>query len=200
MASKSPRRVELLQNLGLSISVQGSTFAEDLDKVLFSGDDTANYALANAVIKAAEVYHQIASDEESPRIVIGADTVVVSEDGEILEKPNDADHAFEMLRKLSGKSHTVFTGLAIIMTKQSNESGMKFPTEFSDMQREYVIKFLPQGVADTTRIEWLICSTRVKFSDLSAELIQSYIDTEEPYDKAGGVSCYYYFLNHFFPN
>jgi len=83
--------------------------------------------------------------------VIGADTVVAL-DGEILGKPKDAEDAKNMLRKLSGRTHSVFTGVTV----------------------------LKNGGAHT------FCErTDVTFYELSEELIDRYVDTKEPYDKAG---------------
>ncbi|ORZ10454.1 maf-like protein, partial [Absidia repens] len=65
--------------------------------------------------KAKEVWDRCQTDATLPKadVVIGADTVVVSND-QVLEKPKDADHATTMLRQLSGESHTVLTGVHIL--------------------------------------------------------------------------------------
>uniref|UniRef100_A0A8C7CK16 Acetylserotonin O-methyltransferase-like n=1 Tax=Oncorhynchus kisutch TaxID=8019 RepID=A0A8C7CK16_ONCKI len=96
---------------------------------------------------------------KTPDIVIGADTVVTV-DGLILEKPVDKQDAYRMLSRLSGKEHSVFTGVAIILCHEKEEI---------DYQ---VIDFYEE--------------TKVKFADLSDDLLWEYINSGEPMDKAGG--------------
>merc|ERR1712232_405263 len=89
-------------------------------------------------------------------IVIGSDTIV-DLDGNILEKPNDEEHAFDMLTTLSAKWHAVHTGVSIISI--NSEGGTERVT-FSE-------------------------TSKVKFFDLSSKDIRAYINTAEPMDKAG---------------
>ena len=102
LASGSPRRLELLRQLGLKPLVMVSNYHEAEEglapEVLVS---------ANAVGKARSVVAQCSDDA----VVIGADTIVVSR-GKILGKPKDTEEAAQMLRELSGKSHWVLTGLS----------------------------------------------------------------------------------------
>lgn len=91
-------------------------------------------------------------------LVIGADTVV-SIDGKILGKPKSRQDAYHMINTLSGKSHKVCTGVTVIRTNAGGE-----PVQTT-------------GFMETTR---------VMVARLTEEEIQAYIDTEEPYDKAGG--------------
>ncbi len=104
LASGSPRRKELLAALGLDFVVIPSTVAEPN----YDGRDPAKYANELAETKALYVARQLRSG-----LVIGADTIVVL-DGEVLGKPDSAAHAVDMLSRLSGRSHTVYTGLAVI--------------------------------------------------------------------------------------
>lgn len=104
LASGSPRRKELLAALGLDFVVIPSTVAEPS----YDGRDPAKYANELAEAKAVYVARQLRSG-----LVIGADTIVVL-DGEVLGKPDSAAHAVDMLSRLSGRSHTVYTGLAVI--------------------------------------------------------------------------------------
>ena len=136
LASGSPRRKEILNEiLGLDVRVVPSTFAEDLDHSKFTPE---SYAQENARVKALEVWHALcgkfpdrlswairslsisdrgclspASGDEAPDIVIGGDTVV-SSGGLILEKPRDRQHAIDMLAGLSGTTHTVYSGVALV--------------------------------------------------------------------------------------
>lgn len=104
--------------IGLKFEVQTSTFEENLDKSSFS--HPCEYVKENAKQKAIEVWNRLSkchdrdeSSSQCPDLVIGADTVVTLYD-EIMEKPKDEEDAFEMLKKLSGLKHTVFTGVALV--------------------------------------------------------------------------------------
>ena len=96
-----------------------SSFEENLPKEQFSTPDL--YVIENAKQKALEVLHRVSSDKDNqselPVVVIGCDTVVV-QDGVILEKPKDEQDAFNMLTKLSGRPHQVFSGVALFTTKR----------------------------------------------------------------------------------
>ena len=148
LASGSPRRRDLLRQVGIPPDqITPSDIAEDLPK---SGGP-AQYTMATAAAKARHVWAAAGTPGDKV-VVVGADTVVVR-DGEILEKPRDRDHALHMLRGLSGRSHTVVTGVCLIT---------------------------PHGER-TFHSE-----TEVHFRQLSEEMMQWYVDTGEPMDKAGG--------------
>ena len=105
LASKSPRRSELLQNIGVEF------------EVIVSGADESEipatlpphiYVQELAVLKGTAV----AADCRIGRLVIAADTVVVC-DGEIMGKPKDAEDAYRMLKMFSGREHYVYTGFSV---------------------------------------------------------------------------------------
>ncbi|XDB67219.1 hypothetical protein AB1E18_019580 [Capra hircus] len=152
LASSSPRRREILSNAGLRFEVVPSRFKEQLHKGSFAGPQA--YAVETAKQKALE------KDLRAPDVVIGADTIVAV-GGLILEKPVDKQDAYRMLSRLSGREHSVVTGVAIVhcCTKDG-----QLDTEVSEFYEE----------------------TTVKFSELSEELLWEYIDSGEPMDKAGG--------------
>jgi septum formation protein len=102
LASKSPRRHELLKLMGLDFSVE----LKDVDESYPAGLNPADIAIFISEKKAA------AFEENSEGIVITADTIVAI-NGEILGKPNDYTAAKNMLNKLSGSRHEVFTGVTI---------------------------------------------------------------------------------------
>ena len=107
LASKSPRRRELLSNLGLDFQVIESNVEE------FSSEKRpSRYVMDLSFNKAMLVAKKL--NEEA--IVIGADTVVVIED-KVLGKPKDRDEAYIMLKNLQGRVHTVYTGITIVRTK-----------------------------------------------------------------------------------
>jgi septum formation protein len=104
LASRSPRRAGLLTRLGVVFRQVVSGVSE-----VHEGDDHALSAGAAALAKA-----QTVAAGHPGQIVIGADTVVVSADGELLGKPTDTTSAVEILMKLSGRPHTVITGVAVV--------------------------------------------------------------------------------------
>ena len=110
LASGSPRRVEILKSLGLHFEVIPSKFAEDLDKTQFPS--AADYAKTNALCKARDVAKRLGAGNYD--VILGSDCIVVAEDGTILEKPHNAEHARQMLRALSGHSHHVTTSIALV--------------------------------------------------------------------------------------
>ncbi|XP_061735717.1 probable bifunctional dTTP/UTP pyrophosphatase/methyltransferase protein isoform X1 [Nerophis ophidion] len=159
LASASPRRLEILRNAGMRFEVVPSWFKETLDKRLFKAPQ--EYAVETAKQKALEVARRMpCNHRKTPDIVIGADTIV-SVDGMILEKPRDKQDAYRMLSSLSGKEHSVFTGVAVVLCHDKENE--------VDYQ---IVDFYEE--------------TKVKFADLSEDLLWEYIDSGEPMDKAGG--------------
>lgn len=104
LASASPRRAELLRLLNLPFMVCPSSIAEDGVRQLLPDQQAIHLAIRKAQAVAAVV---------NWGIVVGADTIVEM-DGQIFGKPVDAAHARDMLRQLSGRTHHVFTGLALL--------------------------------------------------------------------------------------
>ncbi|MFZ5639778.1 MAG: Maf family protein [Bacillota bacterium] len=104
LASASPRRRELLTQIGLAFDVEIS----DVDENCTDDNDPVTYVCGLAYRKAAAVAEKIPAG-----IVVGADTVVVAR-GEILGKPADAAEAGRMLQFLNGTEHEVLTGVAVI--------------------------------------------------------------------------------------
>jgi septum formation protein len=105
LASASPRRIQLLRQIGIECVVHPSNIDEDTDH-----KDPAMLVEDLAFRKAREVGSRFPEG-----IIIGADTIVVL-DGNVLGKPKNADDAKRMLRTLSGKTHTVYTGFCILNT------------------------------------------------------------------------------------
>ncbi|KAJ0005457.1 hypothetical protein NQD34_015351 [Periophthalmus magnuspinnatus] len=161
LASASPRRQDILRNAGLRFEVVPSWFKETLEKGLFTAPH--EYAVETAKQKALEVARRMPFKHlKTPDMVIGADTIV-SVDGLILEKPTDKDDAYRMLSSLSGKEHSVFTGVAIVLC-HGKEGMSNFYYQLIDFYEE----------------------TKVKFADLSEDMLWEYINSGEPMDKAGG--------------
>ncbi len=107
LASASPRRYNLLKQIGLSFIVHPSGVDEDS----FQTSSPEEHVLTLSKKKALEV-----AKNYPDAIIISADTIVVL-DGEIISKPKDQEEAKLMLKKLSGKTHRVYTGFTILDTK-----------------------------------------------------------------------------------
>jgi septum formation protein len=105
LASGSPRRRELLEQIGIHYRV----VIADLDESVLPGEEPGGYVLRLAAAKAKEV----AWRENGGRPVLGADTAVVI-DGRILGKPTDRDHAIGMLSELSDRTHEVYSAVALV--------------------------------------------------------------------------------------
>ncbi|KAK6172583.1 hypothetical protein SNE40_016210 [Patella caerulea] len=164
LASGSPRRKQILGNIGLKFEVIPSTFEENLDKSQFS--HPSEYVKETARLKTLEVAKRLKNDERVPDLIVGADTVVAM-DKNIYEKPKDKEDAKRMLRGFSGRSHTVHTGVVLVSPLTSN-----------------IIK--SGCVCDGFRVNIFHEATDVIMTDMSEEIISSYIETGEPMDKAGG--------------
>jgi len=125
LASASPRRRELLTQSALSFIVE----AADLSEERLQDEAAAAYVQRLAVEKAQAVWARHAADDTAsdPLVVLGADTVVVSE-GNILGKPANAADARRMLQLLSGRTHAVLTGLAVV-----TRNGVKSEVEITQV-------------------------------------------------------------------
>jgi septum formation protein len=108
LASSSPRRRELLRNLGFAFDV----IQPSADETVSENETPEDFVLRVSVEKASSVSGSLGEGA----VVIGADTIVVV-DGEILGKPEDPEEASSMLRKLSGKEHHVYTAFSIVRPK-----------------------------------------------------------------------------------
>lgn len=145
LASGSPRRRELLEQIGIPFRVVKSDTEEVITKT-----EPSQVVLELSAQKA-----QAVADSLPQGIILGADTVVAI-DGEILGKPANRDHAADMLRKLQGRAHSVFTGVTLIRK---------------------------DGDAQTVRS--FFRETKVHIHTMSGEEIQAYLDTGDAFDKAG---------------
>ncbi|HHT87488.1 MAG TPA: septum formation protein Maf [Clostridiales bacterium] len=162
LASESPRRKEIMDQMGIAYETMPANVAEEA-----SGDGPSDMVKALAKLKARNVNIQtkkLQSGEEG-LIVIGADTVVYH-NGKILGKPKDREDAVKMLEALSGDIHEVYTGVCIIISRNKQEHG--------DNVKDEEIVFS--------------VSTKVAVNPLTREQIEDYVDTKEPFDKAGAYA------------
>lgn len=164
LASQSPRRKELLKMIESEFEIKVS----NCEEIITSSEPkqvTMELAEQKAMAAATELNRQKKNDkkiettvkDEDSFIVIGADTVVAS-GTEIFGKPKDKDDARRMINKISGASHQVYTGVALVLVKGGN---VKCIDVFSE-------------------------KTDVEVVHMSIQEIEEYINSTEPYDKAGG--------------
>lgn len=146
LASASPRRREILQGAGIEFEVIPSREEEKITRTI-----PQEVVEELAKLKADSVAREIEGDA----IIIGADTIVVYE-GQILGKPADESQAKEMLAKLQGKSHEVYTGVAVIQKEKNEEKLLNFSQK-----------------------------TEVTFYPMNDAEIEAYVASREPMDKAG---------------
>ncbi len=116
LASTSPRRAEILRNAGFVFDV----FPTHTDETQRPGENAEDYVRRIAQAKAHAAREQLRTTGE-PTIVIAADTVVLAE-GQLLTKPQDVADARRMLRMMSGKSHELLTGLAVLRIPEGAET------------------------------------------------------------------------------
>ncbi len=145
LASRSPRRKQLLEQLGLEFEIGTKKDVEETFSANFSPVENAKYL---SKIKAFPYVDDLISDK---KIIISADTVVSIAD-KVLGKPTDREDAMRMLTLLSGNEHEVITGVTLTS---------------KDKQETFAV------------------STKVHFKPLSKAEIEHYVDTYQPYDKAG---------------
>lgn len=136
LASQSPRRKELLTLAGLQFEVLVSGCDETVPEGL-SAEQTVQH-LAN---QKAEAVLQLCRENDT---VLAADTIVVI-DGCILGKPQDKEDAFAMLRSLSGRTHTVMTGVCIANGKKRREFVSKTEVTFFDLTDEDINRYIATG-------------------------------------------------------
>lgn len=151
LASNSPRRKELLAGMGVEFEAMPSLKEEVMTK-----DNPSEVVLELSQQKAEDVATMV----EGESIIIGADTVVAIDDM-ILGKPKDEDDAIRMVGLLQGRSHSVYTGVSIII--KEGESG--------NDNKQRLIQFAEE--------------TKVYVYPMSKDEICNYVATREPMDKAG---------------
>lgn len=134
LASNSPRRRELLSGIVAEFTVIPSRFDEGA-----SGRSAKETARFFAQEKAKEVFSRYPN-----AVVLGADTVV-SLDGEILGKPKDADDAKRMLRLLSGKTHSVFTGICLLGAGIARDDVVETRVTFFPLTEEKIAAYVRSG-------------------------------------------------------
>lgn len=152
LASNSPRRKELLQRLGITFKVRNLFGVDESYPDNLLGENVAAYIAK----KKAEAYRPSMSPNE---LLIAADTTVYY-DGQILGKPSNAEEAEAMLHMLSGHTHQVITGVAILTAERFENFAVTSHVKFAKLTDEeihyYVSNYLPFDKAGSYGIqEWI---------------------------------------------
>ena len=149
LASGSPRRRELLEELGIRPDIRPSS----IDETPLPDETPPELVKRLSLEKAMVCLKSLGEDERDT--ILAADTIVWGEDGLPLGKPASEEDARTMLRRLSGRTHHVSTGVCLIFADDPSE-----PTSFVE-------------------------TTDVEFFDLTEAMVESYVSSGEPRDKAG---------------
>jgi septum formation protein len=158
LASKSPRRRDLLRQVGVDFELlmvrSDPVRGPDVTEEPYEGEDPHEYVARVASEKGAFAWNVLQQRRQPLRPVLAADTTVTI-DGLILGKPQSPAEAMEMLERLSGRTHQVLTSVAVHCSDVADQI-----TQVSN----------------------------VRFAKLTAAAIEAYCATPEPYDKAGGYA------------
>lgn len=142
LASASPRRRELLQQIGLEFQVIPSRAEEQI----LPGETPEEHVIRLSLDKATDVANR---DDISGRWFIGSDTIVLC-DRQILGKPEDEIHAATMLRQLSGREHQVLSGYAIIDRQSGKQHSEAVSTKvwFRQLTESEITSYIATGEPD----------------------------------------------------
>jgi septum formation protein len=147
LASASPRRRELLTQAGFTFEVHPAHIPEDPHP----NEDPIAYVVRLAREKAEAVFTEItnanASDQRAsapPQVVLGADTTVVL-DKQIMGKPEDAADATRMLRLLSGRTHRVITGVAVVSAARTEVAAGVTAVKFLELSDQEIAAYIATG-------------------------------------------------------
>lgn len=168
LGSASPRRKELLEQIGAGFEIKVSDKEE-----IYHSERPEDIVCELALMKAENVASELSAEERRGAVVIGADTIVVL-DGAILGKPADQEDAARMLSSLQGRCHEVYTGVAVLEYGGDAE-------KVSDGEAEQI----PGGLTGAARKENYAVGTKVYVNPMTEQEIRDYIATGEPMDKAG---------------
>lgn len=153
LASQSPRRRQLIEAAGFSLTIVPA----DIDETRQEGE-TPTHLVERLARQKAEATRGSLAGRATEDVLLAADTIVWTEDGDVLGKPVDVKAACAMLQELSGRTHHVSTGVCLMHLD---------PTAKALATRSFVE------------------TTRVSFFDLTDEEIRAYVASGEPMDKAG---------------
>ncbi|WP_318653599.1 Maf family protein [Thalassolituus marinus] len=135
LASSSPRRSELLQQIG----VRFTTDVADIDETPLPGETPADYVARLSLAKA-----RVVAQRHPGRVVLGSDTTVVLND-RILSKPEDDSQARQMLTELSGNSHQVMTAVALVQDSTEKQITVVTDVRFCELSAQQIDAYIATG-------------------------------------------------------
>ncbi|XP_038207090.1 dTTP/UTP pyrophosphatase [Zerene cesonia] len=142
LASGSPRRKELIENIGLKVGLCPSLFEENLDPKDFKC--MSDFVEETALQKVLEVENRLINKGTPADVLIGADTMVTL-DGTMFGKPTSEQEAFEMLSRLSGRGHTVYTGVVVKASDRVVKFTEKTDVFFGKLDEEQIRGYIATG-------------------------------------------------------
>ncbi len=161
LASQSPRRKEIMTQMGIPYEAVDIHVVEEVDEKV--NNTPSKLVKALAMVKARAAADRL-KNEPDDLVIIGADTMVFHH-GQAMGKPKDREDAAAMLMSLSDDIHEVYTGVCIIIRKRNGVHMNNHADEIS-----------------------FSVGTKVAVGSLTMEQIEDYIDTGEPFDKAGAYA------------
>ena len=138
LASKSPRRIEILKNLGLSPDI----IPADVDENIDTATDNPEKAVCLLAERKGRAISEIAGDEDT--LIIAADTLVFL-DKKLLGKPEDSHDARKMLRMLSGNVHSVYTGICAVIGDKCETRAVETKVYFKNLSAREIEWYVNDG-------------------------------------------------------
>ena len=196
LASASPQRIHLihtlLPELNNNITVSPSRFNEDLDQ---SQHTPYTYVINTSYCKCVDVYHQLnhTNTQFTPsHVIISADTIVVDQHSNIIEKSDNDEHAYNTLNQLQGTTHHVITAVTLMKSNRSttqpsvynliNTNDSNSSTQSTNILHNTSLHHLQPS--NTTILQFTV-STAVTFASLTSDEIRAYVSTQQYRGKAG---------------
>ena len=140
LASTSPRRKELLQQIG----VKFTQLSIDINEDVAEAESAEHYVLRLAKEKAAAGFELLSAAEKAMRIVLAADTTVVCE-GNILAKPESLEHSKEILRQLSGREHLVMSAIGMHSQSKAQQKIVTTKVKFRNISDAEIEAYWQSG-------------------------------------------------------
>ena len=184
LASASPRRRQFLNEWGIPFRLALTSADEPRPEQGESPEAyTRRAATAKALASGHAVRQQGAANHELQPVILAADTVVAV-DGDILGKPENPAHALRMLERLNGRGHEVISAVCLLLPADAAFS----PAQASGPAGTNTAPNVDECCVDSFRMLSFSDTSRVFFHHWPQPLLQAYLDTGEPHDKAGAYA------------
>ncbi len=140
LASKSPRRVDILRQIGAEFEIMPA----DVDESVADTTTPENAVCEISKRKAIFIKEKLESNKENDFFIISADTVVTL-DGQIIGKPKSEEHAYQILKSLSGKTHRVLTGFTLCTKEKVYTSYESTEVHFRKLSDDEIYRYIKSG-------------------------------------------------------